>query len=414
MDETFNSSSNHSDTNMPCSSSMTAAATLPSCSSSGSTACDEKSAVSKKSAKSSHFLHDILDIKSNENNQLVSLMPRQELNNFSIISNLANSASLANNLAFSFAFNSSLKSSYESSLQAVNASASRHRLVECVVCHDKSSGKHYGQFTCEGCKSFFKRSVRRNLTYQCRSAKNCPIDQHHRNQCQHCRFKKCIKMGMRREAVQRGRTPIMPGVNKCTLNMTKQRQLEQNDPSDLSEFCSSKSTSQSLISMLPAFHANDLMCSFSSKIILNIFEWTLSFGIFSAISANDRIELLLNAWPELFVIFAAQSSISADDLRWSSSSRVSQDDPDGNESDNDPFTDEEVSIENFKFQLTRIRSLNLDHDEYNYFKAIVLFNPGTNENRDLFFIGFYSNDMFFFNLFFVQNRLVKTREQRFD
>ena len=79
--------------------------------------------------------------------------------------------------------------------------------IECVVCNDKSSGKHYGQYTCEGCKSFFKRSVRRNLVYQCRSTKNCAIDQHHRNQCQFCRFKKCIKMGMKKEAVQRGRVP---------------------------------------------------------------------------------------------------------------------------------------------------------------------------------------------------------------
>ena len=71
--------------------------------------------------------------------------------------------------------------------------------IACVVCGDKSSGKHYGQVTCEGCKSFFKRSVRRNLTYQCRGNKNCPIDQHHRNQCQHCRLKKCFKMGMKRE-----------------------------------------------------------------------------------------------------------------------------------------------------------------------------------------------------------------------
>jgi len=71
--------------------------------------------------------------------------------------------------------------------------------IECVVCGDKSSGKHYGQFTCEGCKSFFKRSVRRNLTYTCRANRNCPIDQHHRNQCQYCRLKKCLKVGMRRE-----------------------------------------------------------------------------------------------------------------------------------------------------------------------------------------------------------------------
>ena len=71
--------------------------------------------------------------------------------------------------------------------------------VECVVCGDKSSGKHYGQFTCEGCKSFFKRSVRRNLTYSCRGSRNCPVDQHHRNQCQYCRLRKCLKMGMRRE-----------------------------------------------------------------------------------------------------------------------------------------------------------------------------------------------------------------------
>ena len=71
--------------------------------------------------------------------------------------------------------------------------------IECVVCGDKSSGKHYGQYTCEGCKSFFKRSVRRNLTYSCRGNHNCPIDIHHRNQCQNCRFQKCLKMGMRKE-----------------------------------------------------------------------------------------------------------------------------------------------------------------------------------------------------------------------
>ena len=87
-----------------------------------------------------------------------------------------------------------------------NSGDSKAQTIECIVCGDKSSGKHYGQFTCEGCKSFFKRSVRRNLTYSCRGNRNCPIDQHHRNQCQYCRFKKCLKSGMRRE----GKRPATP------------------------------------------------------------------------------------------------------------------------------------------------------------------------------------------------------------
>ncbi|CAL4156089.1 unnamed protein product, partial [Meganyctiphanes norvegica] len=63
-----------------------------------------------------------------------------------------------------------------------------------------------------GCKSFFKRSVRRNLQFACRGNRNCPVDQHHRNQCQHCRLKKCFKVGMRKEAVQRGRVPATTGL----------------------------------------------------------------------------------------------------------------------------------------------------------------------------------------------------------
>lgn len=59
------------------------------------------------------------------------------------------------------------------------------------------TGRHYGAVSCEGCKGFFKRSVRKNLTYTCRSKQDCVINKHHRNRCQFCRLKKCLKMGMK-------------------------------------------------------------------------------------------------------------------------------------------------------------------------------------------------------------------------
>ncbi|XP_056896871.1 nuclear receptor subfamily 2 group C member 2 isoform X2 [Takifugu flavidus] len=86
---------------------------------------------------------------------------------------------------------------------------SRPQLVEyCVVCGDKASGRHYGAVSCEGCKGFFKRSVRKNLTYSCRSKQDCVINKHHRNRCQFCRLRKCLKMGMKTESVQSERKPI--------------------------------------------------------------------------------------------------------------------------------------------------------------------------------------------------------------
>ncbi|XP_069085208.1 nuclear receptor subfamily 2 group C member 1 isoform X4 [Pleurodeles waltl] len=84
-----------------------------------------------------------------------------------------------------------------------------NRTVElCVVCGDKASGRHYGAVTCEGCKGFFKRSIRKNLVYTCRGSKECVINKHHRNRCQYCRLQRCIALGMKQDSVQCERKPI--------------------------------------------------------------------------------------------------------------------------------------------------------------------------------------------------------------
>lgn len=73
------------------------------------------------------------------------------------------------------------------------------------MCGDKSSGVHYGVITCEGCKGFFRRSQSSSVNYQCPRQKNCVIDRINRNRCQFCRLKKCISLGMSRDAVKFGR-----------------------------------------------------------------------------------------------------------------------------------------------------------------------------------------------------------------
>ncbi|KAL7056816.1 hypothetical protein AAHC03_019464 [Spirometra sp. Aus1] len=75
----------------------------------------------------------------------------------------------------------------------------------CGVCGDRATGRHYGVLSCEGCKGFFKRTIRRGAQYVCKEAGCCRIDRSQRPRCQYCRFRQCLAVGMRAEAVQEER-----------------------------------------------------------------------------------------------------------------------------------------------------------------------------------------------------------------
>lgn len=72
-------------------------------------------------------------------------------------------------------------------------------LLFCIVCGDKASGRHYGVVSCEGCKGFFKRSVRKNVKYTCLGSNRCIVNKTMRNRCQSCRWQKCLASGMKVE-----------------------------------------------------------------------------------------------------------------------------------------------------------------------------------------------------------------------
>ncbi|XP_077384137.1 nuclear receptor subfamily 2 group F member 5 [Festucalex cinctus] len=251
--------------------------------------------------------------------------------------------------------------------------------VDCMVCGDKSSGKHYGQFTCEGCKSFFKRSVRRNLSYSCRGGRDCPIDQHHRNQCQYCRLKKCLKVGMRREAVQRGRTSnsqSSPGQYLSNGGGGGGGGEPYNGQPYLSGFISLLLRAEPYPTSrygAQCMQGNNLMgieniCELAARLLFSAVEWAKNIPFFPDLQLMDQVALLRMSWSELFVLNAAQCSMPLHVAPLLAAAGLHA----------SPMSAERVvafmdHIRVFQEQVEKLKALQVDTAEYSCLKSIVLF-----------------------------------------
>uniref|UniRef100_A0A8C6SC29 Estrogen receptor beta n=1 Tax=Neogobius melanostomus TaxID=47308 RepID=A0A8C6SC29_9GOBI len=112
----------------------------------------------------------------------------------------------------------------------------------CAVCHDYASGYHYGVWSCEGCKAFFKRSIQGHNDYICPATNQCTIDKNRRKSCQACRLRKCYEVGMMKCGVRRERCSYRGtrhrrgslsggrGLVRMGLNCRSQRQLHLESP----------------------------------------------------------------------------------------------------------------------------------------------------------------------------------------
>ncbi|XP_069748422.1 vitamin D3 receptor-like isoform X2 [Narcine bancroftii] len=71
----------------------------------------------------------------------------------------------------------------------------------CGVCGDKATGFHFNAMTCEGCKGFFRRSMKKKANFTCPFNGNCAITKDNRRHCQACRLKRCQDIGMMKEFI---------------------------------------------------------------------------------------------------------------------------------------------------------------------------------------------------------------------
>jgi len=237
----------------------------------------------------------------------------------------------------------------------------------CVVCGDRASGRHYGVVSCEGCKGFFKRSMRKDQGYKCRLNKDCDVNKNYRNRCQYCRLQKCLAMGMRSDTPRTNtslpirRSPETPEQMKnsaaneigIVIDETFTQSLEeQAELSDLteknsagSESCSndkdaiteaidkmaravtdnmeeeveevrnlslplvpqSKAQFELPPSSPPTYLNIHFICEAASRLLFLTIHWTKALPVFAELKTSTQVRLLRNSWSDLFVLGLAQA-----------------------------------------------------------------------------------------------------------
>ncbi|XP_011699526.1 PREDICTED: retinoic acid receptor RXR-alpha-B [Wasmannia auropunctata] len=234
----------------------------------------------------------------------------------------------------------------------------------CSICGDRASGKHYGVYSCEGCKGFFKRTVRKDLSYACREEKACTIDKRQRNRCQYCRYQKCLTMGMKREAVQEER------------QRTKER--DQNEVESTSSLHADMPIDRILeaekwieckIEHQGLYENTMSLCNVTKQQLFQLVVWAKHIPHFTSLPIDDQMRLLKAGWNELLIAAFSHRSIDIkDSIILTTGAAVHR--QSAQQAGVVTLFDRVISE-----LVSKMREMKVDKTELGCLRSIILFNP---------------------------------------
>ncbi|XP_028812449.1 hepatic nuclear factor 4, beta [Denticeps clupeoides] len=236
----------------------------------------------------------------------------------------------------------------------------------CSICADRATGKHYGAASCDGCKGFFRRSVRKNHAYTCRFSRQCVVDKDKRNQCRYCRLKKCFRAGMRKEAVQNERDRI-----SC------RREGQAAGSLSISVLLQAEASTQQFSSWTPAAHSDITakkialvgdVCESMKQQLLLLVEWAKRIPDFCELPVDDRVALLRAHSAEHLILGVARRSMPYNDIILLGNDFVI------------PVSGPELEVSKVAARILEelvrpLRELDITDSEFACLKAIIFFAP---------------------------------------
>ncbi|KAM3928278.1 hepatocyte nuclear factor 4-gamma isoform 2-T2 [Leptodactylus fuscus] len=239
----------------------------------------------------------------------------------------------------------------------------------CAICGDRATGKHYGASSCDGCKGFFRRSIRKSHVYSCRFSRQCVVDKDKRNQCRYCRLKKCFRAGMKKEAVQNERDRISTRKNVFDgSNIPSINTLSQAEALSRQITTSSSGTSPDINTKKIASISD--ICESMKQQLLVLVEWAKYIPAFCELPLDDQVALLrAHAGEHLLLGITKRSMVFKDILLLGNNYVIHR-------------NCSEIEISRVANRILDeliqpFQDIQIDDNEYACLKAIVFFDPGS-------------------------------------